>query len=503
MYRRIVKKITLSVTTACIFLLLCLGSLTAMDQQIVLGREDLWQDISFSENIILVKGRWGSQDLVLQEAEYSTGGHTDLLIHFNRLPPQDHMGHYQVAEQDFLLSRRVAALGEGSGGFNSGSRGLHLVPQEQALFRQGTWLQDFSIEFWMYPALLGDGEQIFLWQGARWNGDRVIPQELRCTVQDRRLDWAFDNFFTGPTGQAGSIHFRGVTALVPRDWHHHLLRYDSRIGLLEYLVDGIPEAILYTTDSRREQGMILLPFAGDAGPGQVRIGERFTGFVDELRISRAFVETPSLKRYTNQVGVYQSRTFDLGYTGTELKRIDSVYRTPGDSAVYFYYRMTDRADADTSTVPWTQFQAGQPLEDSRGRYLQVMVELYPDGARRRSPEVSELRLVYEQDLPPVPPTGLYAVAGNGKVRLYWNRVNEDDIGGYIIYYGSEPGSYRGSDSDLGASPIDVGNVFQFEVTGLSNSRLYYFAVVAYDDTDPPHRSLFSREISARPSSMLP
>jgi hypothetical protein len=111
--------------------------------------------------------------------------------------------------------------------------------------------------------------------------------------------------------------------------------------------------------------------------------------------------------------------------------------------------------------------------------------------------------VYEQDLPPVPPTGLYAVAGNGKVRLYWNRVNEDDIGGYIIYYGSEPGSYRGSDSDLGASPIDVGNVFQFEVTGLSNSRLYYFAVVAYDDTDPPHRSLFSREISARPSSMLP
>jgi hypothetical protein len=132
-----------------------------------------------------------------------------------------------------------------------------------------------------------------------------------------------------------------------------------------------------------------------------------------------------------------------------------------------------------------------------------MVELYPDGARHRSPEVSELRLVYEQDLPPVPPTGLYAVAGSGKVRLYWNRVNEDDIGGYFIYYGSEPGSYRGSDSDLGASPIDAGNVSQIEVTGLSNSRLYYFAVVAYDDTDPPHRSLFSREISARPSNMLP
>jgi hypothetical protein len=132
-----------------------------------------------------------------------------------------------------------------------------------------------------------------------------------------------------------------------------------------------------------------------------------------------------------------------------------------------------------------------------------MVELYPDGSRRHSPEVSELRLVYEQDLPPAPPTGLHAEAGNGQVSLYWSSVNEDDLGGYFVYYGSEPGSYRGRDSDLGPSPIDVGKVSQVEVTGLINSKLYYFAVVAYDATDPPHRSLFSREVSARPSSLLP
>jgi tetratricopeptide (TPR) repeat protein len=128
-----------------------------------------------------------------------------------------------------------------------------------------------------------------------------------------------------------------------------------------------------------------------------------------------------------------------------------------------------------------------------------MVELYPDGSRRHTPEVSELRLVYEQDLPPAPPTGVYAEAGDGQVRLYWNTVNEDDLGGYFVYYGTEPGSYHGRDSALGPSPIDVGRVSQVEVTGLSNSKLYYFAVVAYDATDPPHRSLFSREVSARPS----
>jgi hypothetical protein len=500
MYRRIVKKSTLS---AGILLLLCAVTLSALDREIVLGREDQWRDVSYSEHLLLVKGRWGSRDLVLQEAEYLPDQHTDLLVHFNGHPFQDQAGNYRVAEEDLLLSRRIAALGGGSGGFNGGNRGLRLVPEAGAVFFQGSWLQDFSIEFWLYPALLSDGEQVLLWQGARWTGDTVIPQELRCTVKDRALVWAFENVFTGAPGQATSIRLQGFTALVPGDWHHHLLRYDSRFGLLEYLVDGIPEAIVYTTDSALERGAVLLPFVGDAGPGQMKVGEGFTGFVDELRISRAFVQAPSLSRYSSNVGVFVSRPFDLGYTGTKLKRIDAVYRTPGDSAVYFYYRMTDRADADPSDVPWTQFEAGQSLADSRGRYLQVMVELYPDGSRRQSPEVSELRLVYEQDLPPAPPTGLYAEAGNGQVRLYWSTVNEDDLGGYFVYYGSEPGRYRGADSDLGPSPIDVGRVSQVEVTGLSNSRLYYFAVVAYDTTDPPHRSLFSREVSARPSGLLP
>jgi hypothetical protein len=500
MYRRIVKKSTLA---AGVILLICATSVSALDREIVLGREDQWRDVSFSENLVMVRGRWGSQDLVLQDAEYRVNPYTDMLVHFDGHPVQELAGHYGVVEEDFLLSRHVAAFGGGSGGFNGGNRGLHLVPNPGAVFYQGNWLRDFSIEFWLYPALLSDGEQIFLWQGARWNGGTVIPEELRCSVQDRALIWVFENFFTGPFGQKTSLQLQGLPALVPGDWHHHLLRYDSRLGLLEYTVDGVPEAITYTTDSGRERGTVLLPFVGDAGPGQVRVGTGFTGFVDELRISRAFVEEPNLNRYSSNIGVFISRTFDLGYTGTKLKRIDAVYRTNGDSAVYFYYRMTDRADADTSAVSWTQFEAGQPLTGSNGRYLQVMVELYPDGSRRQSPEVSELRLVYEQDLPPAPPTGLYAEAGNGKVTLYWNPVNEDDLEGYFVYYGSEPGHYHGRDSDMGPSPIDVGKVTQVEVTGLLNSRLYYFAVVAYDDSDPPHRSLFSREVSARPSRLLP
>jgi hypothetical protein len=502
MYRRIVKNKTLLALYASILIVVAVPA-PAKDRSLVLGREDDWRDVSAVENLNLVSGRWGNLDYTLKEAEYQPSGLTDLLLHFNNLPSQDVMGRYQVLHEDILLADQVAALGSASAAFNSGKTGTHMLPEPGSLFARGSWIGDFSIEFWLSPALLGQGEQIFSWRGARWNGEEVVPQEVRCTVEQRKLDWTFYNFFTDPEGTQNVLHFRGITALVPRDWHHHLLRYDSRVGLLEYLVDGVPEAILYTTDSQGERGTILLPLAGDASPGSLIIGGDYTGFIDELRISEAFVEMPSLTRYDGHTGNFSSRTFDLGYTGTRLKRIDATYRTPGDSEVYFYFRMTDRADADTSSVAWAQFRPGQSLEDSRGRFLQVMVELFPDGTLEQSPEVSELRIVYEQDLPPAPPTGLYGVAGNGKVRLYWNTVNEQDVKGYLVYYGPAPGVYRSGDSELGPSPIDAGNVSEIVLTGLENGKLYYFSVVAYDATDPPHKSLFSREIGVRPSALLP
>ena len=112
-------------------------------------------------------------------------------------------------------------------------------------------------------------------------------------------------------------------------------------------------------------------------------------------------------------------------------------------------------------------------------------------------------MVYEPDLPPAPPSTVLAAPGNGSVRLAWSPVREEDVRGYLVYYGNSPGNYHGTGSDRGPSPIDVGPLTELNLGGLNNGWLYYFAVVAYDDTDPPHRSGFSREVSARPSGALP
>jgi hypothetical protein len=491
---------------------LCAGRLAALDQEIVLGREDGWRDFPVGENLVRRQGMWNTLDLFLRENEYlPVPGQTDLLLHFNRENEGEASGHYRLERGRALIAPEVRVLGEAAAGFNGERRGMQLSPLAGALFERGTRWGDFSIEFWLRPTLLADGEEVLAWIGSRWLEGRAAPQELRCAVRSRRLDWEFVGLFAAgaEAGEAGGaaagegappIRLEGLTPLVPRVWHHHLLRFDSGSGLLEYLVDGIPEAVTYVRAPG--EGPPQAPYTGEADSAPLLLGRGFTGFLDELRISRLFVEDPMLTRYDGRAGVAASSPLDLGYTGTRLKRIEAVYGAQGDADIFFYYRLADRLSSAELDGDWVQFRPGVELGEARGRYLQLRVELFPDGRRGLSPQLSELRVVYEQDLPPAAPAGVQAVAGNSRVRLRWGVVREEDVRGYLVYYGLAPGNYRGMGADRGPSPIDVGSATELELKGLENGRLYYFTVVSYDATQPPHRSAFSREVSARPSGAL-
>ena len=82
-----------------------------------------------------------------------------------------------------------------------------------------------------------------------------------------------------------------------------------------------------------------------------------------------------------------------------------------------------------------------------------------------------------------------ALSGNvhaGDVTLAWDANTESGVAGYLLWYGTQPGSY--------ASSIDVGNRTQWTLSGLTAGQRYYFAVQAYDSTRT--MSLSSPEVSA-------
>ncbi len=58
------------------------------------------------------------------------------------------------------------------------------------------------------------------------------------------------------------------------------------------------------------------------------------------------------------------------------------------------------------------------------------------------------------------------------LRVSWNANTETDLGGYLLYYGTQSKNY--------SACIDVGNVTSYQFTGVQNGTTCYIAVAAYD-----------------------
>ena len=281
-------------------LILCLlilaGPVSGLEKTIELGKANLWSDILTMEGVTAVPGRWGFHDLVLASGQYTPDSSTELLLHFDGPATADAGGAYTLGGAAPIISQTVAALGGASAAFTGKKQGVTLTPPPEGMFAPGAVWNDFTIEFWLYPATLSDGESVLSWTGFSREGTgqaaRQIGQTLRCSFRDRRLVWDFQGLFALPGGRALPVTLAGTRQLLPRVWHHHMLRFNAREGLLEYRLDGEPEAIVHTTDTGSETGSIAMPRVGRAYAGPLVLGAGLTAFLDELRISRRFVEDP-------------------------------------------------------------------------------------------------------------------------------------------------------------------------------------------------------------------
>ena len=478
-------RLRLSIAALSLTALVASTPARALEREVVVdgGGPRPWVRMASTAGLRTGAGRWGLQDLVLQDAAYRAGPDTAMLLHLDSVPFIDATGTYRSGQEAGVVSIREKMLGDGAAAFHGGTTAL--VLSGPPLLGDG----DFTIEFWLYPVNLVDGERVLSWSADRWTGARIQTQRLTAAVRGRTLLWQLDGVFL----QDARRELPGLTHLVPRTWSHHMLRYDSRSGLLEYLVGGLPEAVGYLTDSGRDGGTPLSMLSDT--PGRLVIGEPFTGLLDELRVSHRLEEDPQLTMYPTAAGTAVTEPLDLGHPGSRVTLIEAVRSEPGSTAVLFFYRVSDSPLLSDARA-WTPFEPGAALSSTPGRYVQIKAELYSD--RNQSPSLSRLRVVYEPDIPPYPPARVTAEAGDGTVTVRWTPVLQDDLAGYLIYYGDAPGRYRGTDSMQGPSPVDVGRSSIVTLTGLENGKLYYFSVVSYDRSYPAQQSEFSAEVAARP-----
>lgn len=558
-------------------LFICSGSLItleALDERtITLGGEQRWQAAERRSGVIELEAARPWPVLALssesrtetrplnQRVSYNPPDGNrespDLALSFDEKSPDlfsDQAGRYSVAAGALLSSAgpEWARHGEGAAFFSAsaGQQENRLVPGEggrespragplvitpsgtEALFAAGRRVRDFSLEFWLYPLNMENGEQVLTWNSSRPKTEGgYYFQHIRCSAVKNRLAWNFGGFFTSPGGEeTRAVTLNGSSTVVPKLWSHHLIRFDADSGLLEYLVNGSTESIVYVTNTGTEGGEVYTPMIG--GEGEFILGKNYTGLLDEFRIHRRYTGKQGrefgleggIQKYPPAGGRVETRAFDMGAESGVVLRLETLggrislggnsrlnnYAGGGrlsftdNSAIQFFIRTGDNpyrwTDAD-----WQVVETGVDLAPIfRGRYVQIAANLYPAADGETSPYLEELRIVYRPNEIPGPPSMLNAQVRDGGVDLSWRNPAGDRPDGYLVYYGAGRGEYFGTGILQGPSPINAGKRTSIRLEGLDNGILYYFAVASYRIVPGSGRTEefiigeFSREVTARP-----
>jgi hypothetical protein len=297
----------------------------------------------------------------------------------------------------------------------------------------------------------------------------------------------------------------------------HVVIFDDATGALEYRIDGRLESIAYLTDTGGEGGTVYQPVIG--APSDLRLCPAFSGAVDDLRISREARQIPYEDDFVRTSGTHQNlypRDANARFEspaipaakGSLFQSLEALADVPDETGVQFFVRAGKDPHFWTASEPaWVPVQphsagivsnnssAGQPIA---GDFFQVAASLYADGAGTKTPRVTQVTLTWFEAMPPLPPFALQAAPGDGSVTLTWTAPVDNVTEGYLVYYGERPGEYLGRAALEGPSPIDAGNSRSFQVKGLQNGRIYYFAVAAVSKADKGVLSELSQEIYARP-----
>ncbi len=487
----------------CVFFLDC----SAFAKEYLIGGKSGWSDIFDEKGITEGKGRFGYTSLELKTNENSIDEFTDLYLDFEGSSIQEKTGNYKITKNDLFLEKN-ARYGKKAALSRNLGEGLHLKGNEKSIFGRKGPVGSFSIEFWICPSVVENGEILFNWRSSRNLENNVIYQMIRVNIYKNKIYCLFSNIFYGYTENNGDVELIGSSDLIPGKWSHHILSYDEENGLLEYRIDGKLEDLKCITSDKTENGTVFIPVLGV--PSEIEFCPNFTGFVDECKISKVsyyyyfdkFADNASrIQRplFDSQGGYFLTKPIEFK-PGTILNSVKAEVKIPSQTEINFFVRSGENCHGWTNDFPeWRQISNGENLTGISGTYIQLAVSLLPDGAGSVTPNITDLVLDYSELSSPMPPFNVKAQKGNGSVKLEWSSSLDETAGGYYIYYGSKPGEYLGRIAVEGASPIDVGNTTFFTLNGLKNGTIYYFALATYSKYDSRITGELSKEVFARPS----
>lgn len=500
------KQITLF-ATVCLLLLLIPAFLSATEKTYTFGGTAGWGSVVSRDNIVSGIGTYGYECLTLDDISPVADRASDLLLTFEDAC-YDETFNYTMVKADAELTQN-AKRGTGAALF-WGNGGLSLRGKAGSIFGTEGETGSFTISFWLKPLMAANGEMVFSWFSSRNLDEYSLYQMITVMLDNNHLQWDFSNIFEQyDTGldelsiseDSKDVVISGKTILVPETWSFHELSYDDVTGMIEYRVNNRIEDIRYVTSTGGERGLLYPAVLGVKA--DIDICPSFIGYLDDFYIRRTSSATPSsTETYRVSGGLFETPIFSMEPNGASVKSVKITDTVPDETQIDYYIRCDESCWNWTESYPaWYKFTPGEKLPDMTGMYFQIAARLYPDGAGIVSPSVTEITLEYEPVELPDPPYAVFAEAGDGYVDLSWLTApgSRAVTGGFLVYYGERPGEYLGYEAVQGLSPVMLGNTNSVRISGLTNGKIYYFAVASYNMGESVLPGPLSVEVHARPS----
>ncbi len=437
----------------------------------------------------------------LKKEKYKIDNNTDLYLSFDNTKNYDETGNYKFIYNNYHKSKNKA-VNDTSAYFIGNKERVELIGTENSFFQSGMTLGSFSISFWIYTSSFSNNE-IVLKIGSEFynkNMDTVEDQSIIAKMIDGKLLWEFKNIFSTSDIKINSIKVEPYSRIIPEQWTHINLVYDAHTGIIREYINNEEEGIIIATLDKSLNSTVLNLQYHHSNRCVIMIAPSFYGAIDEFYIIKK-AEKIFTNKYTSNTGELISRVEDFGTGGINIYDINTSDTIEKNSDIIYYYRYSDKPfnenDEISKEINWKKLDS-EDISTKNIRFFQWKVILLSGDNKNYSSKFRGINIKYTLNNPPATPAGLKVIYKDDKIFIKWKLNSEKDLKGYKIYYGTKSNNYFGIDANQGESPIDVGLVNTFEITGFKKNVIYYFTITAYDDDEHIHESEFSNEVSIRP-----
>ena len=485
-----------------IFFAISFSSFYGDEAEIVIGGKEGWSSVSRIENIIHSKGLYGFDSLTLMAQPETESEDYDLFLSFDGDVSKDFLHFYTISSSNAkYVNKDRAKYGRAAliCRAKPSTPSLVLSPKENSFFFGNAKMTSFTIEFWLCPEDLRAGSTILKWWSQVLEKNAFMFQNIAVSIVENRLEWSLFNIWRDEYNRGIDVKIQSKKPLLLEKWSHHLLTYDDETGLLEYRIDGKIDSIRYMTPSGKESSDIYYSMKGKTAT--VSIGEGYSGLIDNFSVKNSFSPqslsdlTAKGVRYNKKGGHFISEIVDTGGISSIPKMLHVKMESKKEAAIAFFVRSSNTPYNWTDKWPaWHAIKPNVSITNCKpARYFQIKANLYPTKDGMLSPTLHSMTLTYDKDVFARPPIKLFAKEGDGYIDLEWSRSIDFDVKGYLVFFGERPGEYL-----LPPSPIDAKDALSMRIYHLTNGKLYFFSVVAYDENGKTCPGEFSEEVCIRP-----